>query len=95
MTYIKLLLCCYNVYISLTFVLSQLALMILGDERNKVTYITSYLPMSTLIEWIRNGNKFRDTQCETMTVVSVTDGFFVSNSSVKELKERNPLQEGM
>ncbi len=31
--------------------------------------------MSTLIEWIRNGNKFSDTQCETMTVVSATDGF--------------------
>ncbi len=37
--------------------------------------------MITLIEWIRNGNKFRDTQCETMIVVSVTDGFYVSNSS--------------
>ncbi len=34
-----------------------------------------------LIEWIRNGNKFSDTQCETMTVVSVTDEFSVSNSS--------------
>jgi hypothetical protein len=37
--------------------------------------------MSTLIEWIRNGNKFSDIQCETTTVVSVTDGFSVSNCS--------------
>jgi hypothetical protein len=66
---------------SLTFDASQLASLILGDERNQVTYTTSYLPMSSLIEWIRNGNKFSDTQCETMTVVSVTDGFSVSNSS--------------
>lgn len=81
MIFIILLLCCYNVYRSLTFAASQLASLILGDERNQVTYITSYLPMSTLIEWIRNGNKFSDIQCETMTVVSVTDGFSVSNSS--------------
>ena len=74
-----LLLCCYNVYRSLTFAASQLASLILGDERNQVTYTSSYLPMSTLIEWIRNGNKFSDTQCEIMTVVSVTDGFSVSN----------------
>ena len=81
MIFIILLLCCYNVYRSLTFAASQPASSILGDERNQVTYITSYLPMSTLIEWIRNGNKFSDIQCETMTVVSVTDGFSVSNSS--------------
>ena len=37
--------------------------------------------MSTLIEWIRNENKFSDTQCETMTIASVTDGFSISNSS--------------
>ena len=37
--------------------------------------------MSTLIEWIMNGNKFSDTHCETMIVVSVTDGFYDSNSS--------------
>ena len=43
--------------------------------------------MSTLIEWIRNGNKFSDTLCETMTVVSVTDGFSVSNSSFDYLKK--------
>ena len=78
--FILLLLCCYIVYKTLTFVASQLASLILGDERNQVTYTTSYLPMSTLIEWIRNGNKFSDTQCETMTVVNVTDGFLVSNS---------------
>ncbi len=36
---------------------------------------------STLIEWIRNGNKFNNTRCETMTIVSVIDGFSVSNSS--------------
>ncbi len=34
-----------------------------------------------MIEWIRNGNKFSDTQCETIVVVSVTDGFSVSYSS--------------
>ena len=73
--------CCYFLHRSLTFAASQLASLILGDERNQVTYTTSYLPMSTLIEWIRNGNKFSDTQCETMTVVSATDGFSVSNSS--------------
>ncbi len=73
--------CCYYVHKSLTFAASQLASLILGDERNQVTYTTSYLTMSTLIEWIRNGNKFSETQCETMTVVSVTDGFSVSNSS--------------
>ena len=72
--------CCYIVFRSLTFVVSQLASLIIGDYRNQNTYTTSYLPMSTLIEWIRNGNKFSDTQCETMTVVSVTDGFSVSNS---------------
>ena len=81
MTYIKLLLCCYNVYKSLSFAASHLASLILGDERNHATYTTSYLPMSKLIEWIRKGNKFSDTQCETMIVVSVTDGFSVSNSS--------------
>ncbi len=73
--------CRYNNYRSLTFAASQLASLILGDERNQVTYTTSYLPMSTLIEWIRNGNKFSDTQCETMNVVSVSDGFSVSKSS--------------
>jgi hypothetical protein len=55
--------------------------MILGDERNQVIYTTSYLPMSTLIEWIRNGNKVSDTQRETMTIIIVTNGFSVSNSS--------------
>jgi hypothetical protein len=79
--FIILLLCCYIVNISLTFVASQLASLILGDGRTQVTYTTSYLPMSTLIEWIRNGNKISDTQRETITVVSVTDGFYVSNSS--------------
>jgi hypothetical protein len=79
--FIILLLCCYIVYKSLTFAASQLASLNLGDERNQVTYTTSYLPMSTLIEWIRNGNKFSDTQCKTMTVLSVTHGFSVSNSS--------------
>ena len=73
--------CCYFHHRSLTFAASQLASLILGDERNQVTYTTSYLPMSTLIEWIRNENKFSDAQCETMIVVSVTDGFSVSNSS--------------
>ena len=81
MTSIKVLLCYYIVYKSLTFAASQLASLILGDERNQVSYTTSYFPMSTLIEWIMNGNKFSDTQCETMIVVSVTDGFSVSNSS--------------
>ena len=81
MIFIILLLCCCNVYRSLTFAASQLASLILVDERNQVTYTTSYLPMSTLIEWIRNENKFSDTQCETMTVVSATGGFSVSNSS--------------
>ena len=61
--------------------ITNIASLILGDERNQVTYTTSYLPMSTLFEWIRNGNKFSDAQCETMTVTSVTDGFSVSNSS--------------
>jgi hypothetical protein len=37
--------------------------------------------MSTLVEWIRNGNKFRTIKYETMIVVSVSDGFSVSNSS--------------
>jgi len=37
--------------------------------------------MSTLIEWIRNGNKSSDTQCEAMIVVSVTDEFYVPNCS--------------
>ena len=37
--------------------------------------------MSTLIERIRNGNKLSITQSETMIGVSVTRGFFVSNSS--------------
>ncbi len=73
--------CCYYVHRSLTFAASQLASLILGDARNQVTYTTSYLPMSTLIEWIRNRNTFSDTVCETTTVVSVTDGFSVSNSS--------------
>ena len=47
---------------SLTFAASQLASLILGDERNQVTYTTSNLPMSTLIESIRNENTFSDTQ---------------------------------
>ena len=81
MIFIILLLCCYIVYISLNFAASQLASLILGDERNQVAYTTSYLPMRTLIEWLRSGNKLSDTQCETMTFVSVTDGFSVSNSS--------------
>ena len=81
MMFIILLLYCCIVYRSLTCVASQLASLTRGDERNQVTYTTSYVPMSTLIEWIRNGNEFSDTQCETMTVVSVTDGFSVSNSS--------------
>ena len=81
MIFIILLLCCYNFYKSLTFAVSQLASLILGDERNQVTYTTSYLPLSTLIEWIRNGHKFSDTHCETMNVVSVTNRFSVSNSS--------------
>ena len=55
-------------------------------------YTTSYLPMSTLIEWIRNGNKFSDTQCETMTIVSVTDGFFFSNSSFDYLYRDKKLK---
>jgi hypothetical protein len=80
MIFIILLLCCYIDYRSLTFATLQLASLILGDERNHVTYTTSYLPMSTLIEWIRNGNKFSDPQSETMIVVSVTDVFSVSNS---------------
>ena len=80
MIFIKLLLCCYIVFRSLTFDALQLASLILGDERNQVTYTTRYLSMSTLIEWIRNGNKFSDTQCETMIVVSVNDGFSVYNS---------------
>ncbi len=75
MIFIIFLLCSYIVYWSLTFAASQLASLILRDERNQVTYTTMYLLMSTLIEWIWNGNKFSDTQCE-MTVVSVTDGFF-------------------
>ena len=78
--FIILLLCCYIVYRTLTFAASQLVSLNLGDERNQVTYTTSNLPMSTLIEWIRNINKFSDTQCETMAVVSVTIGFSVSNS---------------
>ncbi len=82
MTYIiKVLLCWYIVFSSLTFAASRLASRILGDERNQVPYTTSYLPMSTCIEWIRNRNKFSDTHCETMTFISVTDGFSVSNSS--------------
>ena len=81
MIFIILLLCCYIVYKSLACVASQLASIILGDERNKVTYTTSYVPISTLIEWIRSGNKLSDTQCETMIVVSVSDEFSVSNSS--------------
>ena len=81
MIFIILLLCWFIVYRSLTFIASQLDSLILGDERNQVTYRINYLPMSTLIEWIRSGNKFSDTPCETMTVVSVTDGFSVSNNS--------------
>ena len=81
MIFIILLLCCYIVYRSLTFAASKLASLILGDERNQVTYTTSYLPMCTLIEWIWNGNKFSDKQCETMTIVSVTDEFSVSKNS--------------
>jgi hypothetical protein len=61
------------------------ASLILGDERNQVTYTTSSLLMSTLIEWIRKGNKLITTQCETMIVVSVTDGFSVTNSSFNYL----------
>ena len=61
MIFIILLLCCYIVYRSLIVAVSQLASLILGDGRNQCTYTTSYLPMSTLIEWIRNGNKFSDT----------------------------------
>jgi len=86
MNNIKLLLRCYYVSIlSLNFVASQLASLILGDERNQVTYTTSYLPTSAFIEWIRNGNQFSTAQCEAMTVVSVTDGLFVSNSSLDYL----------
>ena len=93
MIFIILLLCCSIVYRSLTFAASQLASLILGDERNQVTYTTSYyLPMSTLIEWIGNGNKFSDTRCETMTVVSVTDGFSVSNSSFDYLYRDKKLR---
>ena len=92
MIFIILLLCCYIVYRSLTFVASQLASLILGDERYQVTYTTSFLPMSTLIEWIRNGNKFSDTQRETMIVVSVTDGFSVSNSSFNYLSRDRKLK---
>ncbi len=55
MIFIILSSCCYNVYRSLTFAASQLASLIVGDERNQVSYTTSYLPMSTLIEWIRFG----------------------------------------
>ena len=76
-----MLLCCYIDYISLNFAASQLASLILGNERNQFTYTTSYLPMSAFIEWIRNGNKFSDTQCELVTVASVTDGISVFNSS--------------
>ena len=63
--------CFYYVCRSLTFVTSQSTSLILGDERNQVTYTTSYLPMIGLIEWIRNVNKFSSTQCETMIVLSV------------------------
>ena len=80
-----MLLCCCFVCISLTFVASQLASLILGDERNQDTYTTYYLPISTLIERIRNENKFSTTQSETMTVVSVIDGLSVSNSSIDYL----------
>jgi hypothetical protein len=62
------------------FAASQLASLIIGDERKQVTYTTSYLPTSTLIEWIKNGNKFSTTQFKTMTNVSVTDGVSVWNS---------------
>ena len=65
-TFIRLLLCSYIVYMSLTFGASQLLSLILGDERNQVTYTTKYLPMITFIECIRNGNKFSDTQCEQL-----------------------------
>ena len=81
MAYIKLLWYCYYVCKSLTFVASQLASLILEDKRNQVTNTTSYLPTRTLIKWIRNGKKFTITQCETMNVLSVTDGFSVSYSS--------------
>ena len=90
--FIILLLCCQNVYRSFTFAASQLASLILGEERNQVTYTISYLPISTVIEWIRNGNKLSDTQCETMTVVSVTVGFFVSNSSFDYLYRDQKLK---
>jgi hypothetical protein len=92
MIFIILLLCCYIIYRSLTLAASQLASLILGDERNQATYTTSYLPMSTLIEWIRNGNKFSDAQCETMTVASVPDGFSVYNSSFDYLYKDKKLK---
>ena len=92
MIFINLLLCCYIVYISLTCDATQLASLILGNGRYQVTYTTSYLLMSTLIEWIRNGNKFSDTQCGTMIVVSVTDGFSVSNSSFDYLYRDKKLK---
>ena len=90
--FIILLLCCYIVYRSLTFAASQLASLIIGDKRNQVTYITSYMPTSTLIEWILNGNKFSDTPCETMTVVSVINEFSVSNSSFDYLYRDKKLK---
>ena len=65
----------------LTFGASQLASMILGDGRNQVTYTTFYLPMSKLIKWIRNGNKFSSTQYKTMKVINVFDVFSFSISS--------------
>jgi len=37
--------------------------------------------MTALIEWIKNGNKLNTKHCETMVVVSVTNGFSISNSS--------------
>ena len=60
----------------LIFAASQLASLIIGDERNHVTYTTSYLPLSALIEWIRNGNKLSTTKFETITIVIVIDRYY-------------------
>ena len=91
MMFTIMLLCCYIVYRSLTFDALQLASLFLGDGRNQVTYTRSYLPMSTLIEWIMNGNKLNDTRCETMTIVSVADGIYVSNTSFDYLYRNKKL----
>ena len=71
----------YYAFRSLTFSASQLASLILGDERNQVTYKTTYLPMSTLVEWIRNGSKFVISHSEIITIISTTYGLSASNSS--------------